>query len=72
MKPALFPAKGAVAPSAPTKDAAEFAAAAWFGMDRLYGQQYLPKWRPNLSASALTDPNPFPSDLIYGARDFED
>ncbi|HDR9028344.1 TPA: hypothetical protein QDB14_002538 [Burkholderia vietnamiensis] len=71
-KPALFPTKGAVAPSAPPKEAAEFAAAAWFGMDRLYGQQYLPKWRPNLSASALTEPDPFPSDLIYGARDLND
>jgi len=71
-EPALFPAKGAAAPSAPPKDAAQFAAISWFGMDWLYGHQYLPRWRPNFSASALTEPDPFSSDLIYRARELQD
>jgi hypothetical protein len=71
-KPALFAAKGVDAPSAPPTDAAQFAATAWFGMDWLYGHQYLPTWRPDFSASALTEPELFSSDLIYGARDLED
>lgn len=71
-KPALFSVENIDAPNTPSAEATELAAQAWDCMDKLYGTYYLPRWRPNLAASALSEPDKFSATLLLDAAALRD
>ena len=72
VKSPAFPTHASDTPPTPATEADRVVAEAWTGIEWLYRNQYLPRWRPNFSASVAKEPAPFSADLIFAAKDLRD